>query len=84
MTECDMTECDMTECDTQTDSDSASCILGNSRPGQKFPGLNSEGGVRRNWATQSRTVNQHFYLSAKRRLPDAVRRNGQVMTVFLF
>ena len=38
------------------------CSLGNTRPGQKVPGRNSEGAVRRHRAAQNRTVKEYFYL----------------------
>jgi len=55
------------------------CILGNTRPGQKVPGLSSEGALPRHCVAQDRTVKHTFYLGAVRRVRDAVRRNDQQM-----
>ena len=52
-------------------------ILGNTRPGQKVSGLSSEGYVRSHCAAQRRTMKQHFYLGAMRRLRDAVSCNDK-------
>jgi hypothetical protein len=59
----------------------ALCNLGKTRSGQKVTGLSSEGAVRHYCAAQGRNLNQHFYLRATRRLPDAVRRSRQEMAV---
>ena len=57
------------------------CSLGNTKPGQKVPGLIIVGAVRRYSSAQGRTLNRRFYLGATRRLHDAVRRNGQEMAM---
>jgi hypothetical protein len=52
------------------------CSLGNTRFGQKVPGLSSEGAVRRHCAAQGRTVNWQFYeYLLALRLREAVRLN---------
>jgi len=67
----------------QETSKAPHCSLGNTRPGQKLPGLRSECAVRRHRAAQGRTVKQNFYLGAMTRVRDAVRCNDQEMAVCL-
>jgi hypothetical protein len=55
------------------------CILENTMPCQKVPGLSFEAAMRHHSAAQGLTVNHHFYLGAVRRLRDALRSNDQEM-----
>jgi len=73
----------MIECDAPADSEIATFFcLGNTRPGQKVPGLSFEDTVHRHRSAQGRTVKLHFYLGAIRRVLDAVHRNDHEMAVF--
>jgi len=68
----------MTECDEPQDNDNATVHFGNKRPSQKYSGLNSEGALRRHWATQRRTVNLHLHIGGMSPLPEALRQEMAV------
>jgi hypothetical protein len=57
------------------------CILGNTRPGQKYPGLSFEAAVRRHHVAQGRSLNHLIYSWVIRRLHVAIRRNDKENTV---
>jgi len=60
------------------------CTLGNTRPGQKVPGLSSECAVCRHRAAQVRTLKKSNYLGAVTSLRDAVRCNDQEILQVMF